>query len=167
MKVDIEFKEPDKMKKIICLFVMVIIFWSLSAEAQSVEKGQSICYEVQNAVNTLVDYTQTSCLPSAGKDEAFSFIVISSKPVFSVEASKKAWLLVVVASFGKTLNEQPPIKVDELLLSDTNLMKGRIAHVFPASLAKSLQRQVYNGQIDLEGMYAVIKKNLVQKTISK
>jgi len=71
------------------VFVTVALFWSLSAAAQSVEKGQSICYEVQNAVNALVDYTQTSCLPSGGKDGVFSFIVISNQPVFSVEASKK------------------------------------------------------------------------------
>jgi len=149
------------------VFVMVTIFWSLSAAAQSVEKGQSICYEVQNAVNALVDYTQTSCLPSGGKAGALSFIVVSSQPVFSVEASKKGWLLVVVASVGKTLNEQPSIKADELWLSDANLMKNRVAYVFPMSLAKAIQRQIYNGQIDLEGMYVAIKKNLVQKTISK
>jgi hypothetical protein len=149
------------------LVAVVAFIWSLSATAQPVEKGQSICYEVQNAVNALVDYTQTSCLPSAGKAGALSFIVLSTQPVFSVQASKKGWLLVAVASIGKTLDEQPSVKADELWLSDTNLMKSRVAHVFPASLAKSLQRQVYNGQIDLEGMYAAIKKNLVQKTIPK
>jgi hypothetical protein len=145
----------------------IALFWCLSAAAQSVEKGQSICYEVQNAVNGLVDYTQTSCLPSGGKAGALSFIVISSQPVFSVEASKKGWVLVAVASIGKTLNEQPSVKADELWLSDANQMKSRVAYVLPASIAKSLQRQVYNGQLDLEGMYAAIKKNLVRKTIGK
>jgi hypothetical protein len=149
------------------VFVTVALLWSLSAAAQSVKKGQSICYEVQNAVNALVDYTQTSCLPGGGKAGALSFIVVSSKPVFSVEASKKGWLLVAVASVGKTLNEQPLVRIDGLWLSDSNLMKSRVAYCFPASLARSLQRRVYNGQIDLEGMYAAIKKNLVQKTIPK
>ncbi len=85
------------------LVVAVAFFWSLSVTAQSVEKGQSICYEVQNYVNTLVDYTQTSCFPCSGKAGALSFIVLSSQSVFSVKESKKAWLLVV-GSFGKTLN---------------------------------------------------------------
>lgn len=143
------------------------LFWCLSAAAQSVEKGQSICYEVQNAANGLVDYTQTSCLPTGGKAGALSFIVISSEPVFSVEASKKGWVLVVVASIGKTLNEQSSVKADELWLSDANQMKSRVAYVLPISVAKSLQRQIYNGKIDLEGMYTAIKKNLVQKTIAK
>jgi hypothetical protein len=143
------------------------LFWCLSVAAQSPEKGQSICYEVQRAVNGLVDYTQTSCSPAGGKAGALSFIVISSESVFSVEVSKKAWLLVVVASIGKTLNEQPSVKTDELWLSDANQMKSRVAYVLPVSLAKSLQRQVYNGQIDIEGMYAAIKKNLVRKTIAK
>ncbi|MNR66060.1 hypothetical protein D3C85_1893670 [compost metagenome] len=65
------------------------------------------------------------------------------------------------------MNDQPSIKVDELWLSDVNQMKSRVAYAIPVSLAKSLQRQVYNGQIDLSGMYAAIKKNLVQKTVSK
>ena len=76
-------------------------------------------------------------------------------------------MLVAVASIGKTLNEQPSVKADELWLSDANQMKSRVAYVLPASIAKSLQRQVYNGQLDLEGMYAAIKKNLVRKTIGK
>ncbi len=91
------------------LVAAVAFFWSLSVAAQSVEKGQSICFDVHNTVNALVDYTQTSCLPSGGKAGAISFIVLSSQPVFSVETSKKGWLLVVVASIGKTLNEQPSV----------------------------------------------------------
>jgi len=149
------------------IVAVVVLFGCLSVAAQSGEKGQSICYEVQNVVNAMVDYTQTSCLPSAGKAGALSFIVLSSEPVFSVEASKKAWLLVAVASIGKVLNEQPLLKTDELWLSDANLMKSRVAYVFPTSLAKSLQRQVYDGQIDLEGMYIAIKRELIRKTISK
>lgn len=143
------------------------LFWSISANAQSIEKGQSVCYEVQNAVNGLVDFTETKCLPSGGEAGALSFIVISSEPVFSIEASRKAWILVAIASIGKTLNDQPSLKVDELWLSDVNQMKDRVAYVMPVSLAKSLQRKIYNGQIDLDGMYAEIKKNLVRKTVSR
>src|SRR3990167_1748830 len=111
---------------------------TISASVQSIEKGQSICYEIQNYVNALMDNTQTSCLPSGGKEGALSFIVISSEPIFSIESAKKAWLLVVVGAFGKTLNDQPSIKVDELWLSDINQMKERVAFVLRANLAKSL-----------------------------
>jgi hypothetical protein len=141
--------------------------WCHPAAAQSVENGQSICYEVQNAVKRLVDYTQTSCLPSGGQVGTLSLVVISSHPVFSVDASKKGWLLVAVASIGQSLNEQPSVNVDELWLSDANQLKSRVAFVLPASLATSLHRQVYNGQVDLERMSAAIKKNLVRKTIGE
>jgi len=116
------------------LIAAVAFFWALSVAAQSGEKGQSICYEVQNVVNALVDYTQTSCLPSRGKAGALSFIVLSSQPVFSVEASKKAWLLVVVGAIGKSLNERPSVKADELWLSDANLIPGghlKLPHAWP------------------------------------
>jgi hypothetical protein len=75
--------------------------------------------------------------------------------------------LVAVASVRKTLNKQPSVRTDELWLSDSNLMKSRVAYFFPASLAMSLQRRVSNGQIDLEEIYASIKRNLVLKTIPK
>lgn len=145
----------------------IAMSWCLSAGAQSVEKGQSICYEVQNAVNGLVNYTETSCFPTRGKARALSFIIISSEPVFSAEASKKAWVLVTVASIGKSLNEQPSIRADELWLSDANQIRNRIAYVLPAALAKSLQRQIYSGTIDLEGMYAAIIGQMVRKNVSR
>jgi hypothetical protein len=134
------------------------------AAAQPIEKGQSICYEIQNYVNALVDYTRTSCVPAAGEG-ALSFIVISSEPVFSVEASKKAWLLVVVAAVGKLMNDQPAVKIDKLFVSDANLMKGRVAYSFPATLTRSLQSKVFNGEMQVETMYAQIGKNLVRKDI--
>lgn len=137
------------------------------AIAQDAAKGASICGEVQAVVNEMVDYTRTSCIPAGGKAGAISFICISDKPVFSVEASKKAWMLVMVASLGKTLNEQPSVKVDELYLSDANLMKNRTAYVLRAELARSLQRQIYSDQISLDEMYSTISRSLVKKTITK
>lgn len=149
-------------------FVFIIVFvWSIFASAQSIEKGQSVCYEVQNYVNALADFTQSSCLPSGGKEDALSFVTISSEPVFLDESAKKAWLIVVVGAFGKILNEQPSTKVDELWLSDVDQMKKRIAFVLKANLAKSLQQKVYNGKIELEEMYTIIQDNLVKKTIPK
>lgn len=148
--------------------VLVVLFLSSVTFAQSAEKGEALCYQIQNSVNALADFTQTSCLPSAGSTPgSYSFIVLSSNPVFSVEASKKAWLIVAIAAAGDSLNKQSSVKADELWLSDAALMKNRTAHVFPASLAKSLQRRVKNGQLDLEGMYSEIKRNLVQKTVQK
>lgn len=148
--------------------VLAVLFISSATFAQPAEKGEALCYQIQNSVNALADFTRTSCLPSAGSTPgSYSFIVLSSKPVFSVEASKKAWLIVAIAAAGDSLNKQSSVKADELWLSDTALMKNRTAHVFPAPLAKSLQRRVKNGQLDLEGMYSEIKRNLVQKTVQK
>ena len=140
---------------------------SVSVSAQSIEKGQAICYEIQIYVNALFDSTQTSSMPGGGKDEALSFIVISGDSIFSIEPAKKAWLLSVVGAVGKTLNDQPTTKVDELWLSDLNPTRSRVAFILPLSLVKSLQAEVSNGQIDIEEMYVVIQKNLVKKTLPK
>jgi len=145
----------------------VISLWSMSSLAQSADQGQAICYEVQNIVNALVDYTETKCLPVAKEAEAISFIVISSQPVFSREASKKAWVLVVVASIGKALNQRPGVKTNELWLSDINRMKGRVAYGMPVTVAKTLQRRIVNNKLNLDQMYSIIKKRLKKKVIPR
>lgn len=147
--------------------VVVAVLWSFSVNAQSIDKGQSICYEAQNLVNGLVDYTETSCLPSSGKKGALTFMFISSKPIFSVEASKKAWAIVTVAAIGKILNDQPSLKADEIWLSDLNQVQNKVAYTLPASLAKSLQKQVSTEKINFEQMYSSINKNMIKKTVTK
>lgn len=148
------------------LVIFTAIFSSL-AHAQSADTGEAICYETENATNALAHFTQTKCLPSAGKAGALSLIFISSAPVFSVESSKKAWLIVVVAAAGEILNSKPRLQADELWFSDIRSMKSHIGYVLPATLAKSLQRKVYNGDITLDAMYSSIQSSLVQKIFTK
>jgi hypothetical protein len=145
----------------------VSLFWCQSSFAQSADVGQSICYEAEKSINGLVDYTNTTCLPSAGKAGALGFLVISDEPVFSNAASKKGWVIVVVGAIGKALNSRPKVKVDELWMSDLNQTKNRIAYTIPLSLAKSLQRRIYNDEITLEQFYADVQKNMVRKPVPK
>ena len=139
----------------------------LSAVGQTAERGQAFCYQIEKLVNGLVDYTQTSCFPAASSGKSYSFVLVSSQPVFSVEESKKGWLLVAVAAVGDTFNKNPSVKAGELWLSDAARMKDRNAYVMNASVAASLQRRVKADQIDLEGMYSEIVRNLKLKTIPK
>jgi hypothetical protein len=150
-----------------CLLIGLFLLPEL-ASAQSAEKGQAMCYQIEKAINALVDYTHTSCLPTNGKSPgSHSFVLISSQPVFSVEPSKKAWLLVAVAVVGNTLNKNTAIKAGELWLSDVYLTKNRVAHVMSASTAKSLQRRIKADQISLETMYSEILKNLTPRSVEK
>jgi len=138
------------------------------ASAQSSEKVQAMCYQIETTANALVDYTRTSCLPSGGNTPGtYSFILLSSQPVFSVEASKKAWLLGAVAAVGDVLNRNPLVKAEELWLSDSNQMKNRAAYVMPADKARSLQRLVKSDRINLDTMYAEISKSLKRRQIPK
>ncbi len=161
-------KKEETVKTLMrCVLVGFILLPGL-AGAQSAQKGLSICEHIEKNINVLVDYTRTSCFPSSGNVRgAYSFIIISSKSVFSIEASKKAWLLVAVASVGDALNKDDSVKADELWLSDANLMKDRVAYVMPVGTAKSLQRQIRANQITLEAMYTQILKCLTRRTIRK
>ena len=147
------------------LAVLAVPHWAVG---QGTEKGQAICYQIEKTVNALVDYTQTSCIPTRGMAaNSQSFIVLSSQPVFSVETSKKAWILVAVAATGDALNKSGSVKADELWLSDANQMKARTAYVMPVSLARNLHRQVKAEQISLDEMYGQIIRNLSQRNIPK
>ncbi|MGC2341128.1 MAG: hypothetical protein WA453_06050 [Methyloceanibacter sp.] len=71
---------------------------------------QTICDEVQNYVNMLVDHTKTTCIPVDASSDTFAFLVLSSEPIFSVKDSKKAWLIAVVLSLGNAMNGQTDVK---------------------------------------------------------
>lgn len=150
----------------ISLILVALLFAGVRANAQSLEKGEAFCYGVQDYANALVTYTQTKCIPAGGsKPKSLSLILISSEPVFSVEASKKAWLLVLVGAVGKKLNDDSSAHLDELWFSDIDRMKERIGYVLPADLAKTLQRRIKADQIDLDQMYAEIQKKLTRREV--
>jgi len=138
-----------------------------SGFAESFEKAEAVCFEAQRNVNALADFTHTSCLPSLGRKNSRSFILLSDQPVFSTEASKKSWLLVSVAAVGDALNKRPSFKADELWLSDAVRTKEHLAFVIPAEVAKSLQQRIKRDDITLETMYREILSSLSRRQFSK
>ncbi len=128
---------------------------------------QEICHEVESAINVVMDETQTTCMYSAEKADALSFRVTSSEPVLANAKKKKEWIVGVAAAVGKVMNSHRTTKVDELWLADAKQEKRGIGYVIPVSVAKSLQRSVDDGKINLEQMYAVIKKELDRKKTDK
>ena len=143
---------PDGIVRLIAATaVVLIVFVSPTRADDESTLALGYCAEMENNINALVDYTTTKCLPVKGS-AAPSFVFISSAPVFSVEASKKGWLVVVVAAFGNTFNAVST-KTDELIVSDATLMGARQAYRIPSAVARKLQRQVKAGEIDPEAMY--------------
>jgi hypothetical protein len=127
---------------------------------------QAICDAVQSYVNMLVDYTRTACVPTDTSSDTFTFLVRSSKPIFSVKDKKKAWLIAVVLSLGNAMNSQPDAKAGDLYVADAD-MEINVAYVLPIDLAKSLQKEVSAGQPKLGAMYEKIEKSLVRKELPK
>ena len=119
---------------------------------------------MQSYVNMLVDYTKTGCVPADTGSDTFTFLVRSSEPIFSVKDQKKAWLIAVVLSIGNTMNGEPDVKAGELYVADA-AMKTNVAYVLPVNLAKSLQKDVAAGKLQLGAMYDKIEKSLVRKEL--
>ena len=108
------------------LLILSIISQVVSVQADESLEAAGLCHNIENLMNALVDYTATKCFPSSAHG-AISFALIAEKPIFSVKASKKPWLLVTVGAVWKTMNEHPKIKSSSVYVSDTNLMKDRKA----------------------------------------
>lgn len=119
--------------------------------------GLAICSHVQDRVNGLADFTFTRCFPALAN--GYGFVIISEQPVFATPAAKKAWLVTVVAALGKEMNDRS-LSGGEMLLSDVANTKRRVAWSLSVPLARSLQRRVSTGKIDLDEMYASIIREL-------
>ena len=67
--------------------------------AEPLEPGHGLCRDIAETVNAIADFTDTLCL-SSRDPEGMSLVLISSQPVFAVEAAKRAWL---ITSIGLTI----------------------------------------------------------------
>ncbi|MDP2383713.1 MAG: hypothetical protein Q8N00_13020 [Nitrospirota bacterium] len=142
------------------LLVTSTIFYAAPALADEVLEAAGLCHKIENLMNALVDYTNTKCLPTSDRG-ALNFILISEKSIFSVEASKKAWLIVTVGAVGKVMNTHQKIKSSDVFVSDLNMMKNRKSYKYPIALAKRLQRQAQADQIGIEELYKQLNRALV------
>jgi hypothetical protein len=135
-----------------------------SAEA---DRAVAACADIEGMIDGLVDYTDTKCLPAAAAASAgASFIIISEQPVFSVDASKKGWLLASLGAVGFVLNEErPSFKADEVIFSDVQRMKERTGYVIKVSVLKSLQRKVKADELSLEAAYTEMLSGMRPMTL--
>ena len=67
-------------------------------------------------------------------------------------------------SLGNIMNGEPDVKAGELYVADA-AMKTNVAYVLPVNLAKSLQKDVAAGKLQLGAMYDKIEKSLVRKEL--
>ena len=125
------------------------------------QAGLAVASEMQDIVNTLVDYTSTTFIPAAGnKAGTYSFIALSEQPVFELPDAKRGWLVVAVAAAGQVLREHGDIEADQIVVTDSSLMRQRKAFAIDAGTGQSLQQRVSSGAITLEKMYSDILAGL-------
>lgn len=105
-----------------------------------------LCKDMEQQVDAIVDYTQTKCIPALS-DHGNNFIFVSSKPVFSVEAAEKAWILIVTSAYGHEFNKMSDYRVGNVYLADTTMVPALRYYVLSGELAKKLQKEMYEGQV--------------------
>ena len=129
-------------------------------------RARGACHMIEYYVNSLVNYTNTKCLAGAGEQKGtIGLILISEKPIFTMEAEKKCWLIVVVGAIGRTMADNPNLKIDTIVVCDTNMLAKGKAFSFPGILAKNLQQKLYNDEINLEQLYKQLIISLKEYSI--
>jgi hypothetical protein len=126
--------------------------------------AMGLCSQMEPLINTLIDYSYTKCLPNIAGTKGTSFIFITEKPIFAMEASKKAWVIVVVVAVGKILNDKPSYRADKIFFADVSMAKDKSYYTVSAALAKSLQHKIYSGQISAETIWGQIDSALTPYT---
>ena len=139
------------------------LLWLSSALAETIENGKVICEDVERFVGESGGFApsaQTYCMPTLGRDNALSFVILTSEPVFSSESLERTWLIAVVASLGRAFNDRPAVDVDQLTVSAASSISTGITYTLPVALTRSLQRRIFTDQIDLDKMYDEIQQSL-------
>jgi hypothetical protein len=147
----------------ITISLVILMISLLSAQAVNADDfalvALGLCSQIELYTNQTADYTLTKCIPHlADGPRSIDFILVSEKPVFSHEDAKKAWLLVAVSAVGKVMNDHPDMTIENVIVSDANLMKMRKSYRLPGGLCKDLQRKLYYGEVTLDRAYATIMR---------
>jgi len=145
------------------MFVLCIV---ASGEARADEQtvlAEGYCAEMEGDINALVDFTRTKCIPAKDPD-GMSFIFVSEKPVLSVPAAFKGWVISVTAIFGDTFNKNN-FKTSAILVTDIDHAADKKGFRIHSKTARTLQRQVKADQITLEQYYEGIKADLTPYTV--
>jgi len=147
------------------LILFAVVFHVSVIQADEALEAAGLCCKIQNVINALAKYTDTLCIPALGQ-QGVTFLLLSKEPIFSVGASKKAWLVVTVGAVGKVMNLHHTIKASEVYVSDMNLMKNRQGFTYPVDLAKRLQRQAAEERLELDELYGQLNSALAPADIS-
>ena len=153
-------------QRLCALILLSVVTCHVSViQADEALEASGLCYKIQNFINALAHYTDTLCIPALG-EHGVTFLLLSKEPIFSIEASRKAWLVVTVGAVGNVMNLHHTVKALEVYVSDMNLMKNRQGFKYPVDLAKRLQRQAAEERLELDELYGQLNSDLAPADIS-
>jgi hypothetical protein len=131
--------------------------------ADNSEKAKAMCYDIENYINALVEFTITKCLPIGGAENVpVSVILVSEKHVLENDLQKKGWLLTSVGAVGLIFNRNN-MEGDQIGFMEFK-PENKNGLLFPITKAKKLQADIKSDKITLEEMWAGITGGLKQHT---
>ena len=149
-----------------CLTVFALSMLHAQAPTSQTQ-GVAMAAEIQESINRLAPFTQTSCRAGGGSTPgATSFLAISVTPIWDNADARLAWLEAVIESAGNALSKNATAKVDELIVADVQLLSERVAWGLPVELLKQAYDSWKDGKIRKDEMAPMVEKGLVRKPIN-
>ena len=119
------------------------------------QDGLLLCAKIERNVRALIDWTTTECQFGTNADGGFDLILVSSQPVFSVEASRKAWMLVAIAATAEATRTSST-RTGQLVMTDRNLVADRKGYAIDTAAARSIQGRMKRDELALDDALAEI-----------
>ena len=144
-------------------WVVLLLLAAGGARAQSNAEGLALCNEIGSAVRMLVKYTNTECTYGANQDGGLDLILVAVEPVFSVKASRDAWLVVAVGATAQATRSSTA-KTGKLIVSDRTMIAQARGFALPTATARAIQTRIKAGELDLAGAVVEIDAAMVAYT---
>ncbi len=117
----------------------------VGAAVEPLEPGRGLCQDITATVNAVADFTETLCLPSRDLD-GMSLVLISSQPVFAIEAAKRAWLITSIGTVASILQDTGA-RTHLLILTDAEASQAGRVFSIASPVALDLSRQAREGRL--------------------
>ncbi|BCA53810.1 hypothetical protein W02_09500 [Nitrospira sp. KM1] len=152
-----------------CLFGLMLlnsVMGVASVQADESVETAAMCREIEHLMNAINRETRTSCSPAALHGN-LNVILVSDKPIFAVETSKKTWLTMTVGAVANVTTAHGKIKSSDVIVTDKNLLKKGVGYRYPVALAKTLQQRTKGHLIGLEELYQQLAAELTTTSIPR
>lgn len=123
------------------------------ASAGAADEESAACAAVAANMAALSSDLRTSCAVTGMNGQApAALLLVADRPHSRSDRSWRAYMLMACIAVGQRLNSRPALRINEVWMTDAQLLAGSQAYAVKASKCKAWQAQVHAGTVDLQAV---------------